>query len=150
MFSFPAEEVSPALSCGTRAQRVRGAQCVITELFRQGAEEDAVASSEGFEVTPADLHNTADAYLQESGVVSQALATFEAATNLPASAFGNLPNSSKFASQFESFGKQVQADMKTLVQSLAAGSQKLTANALKYQVTDQRNAQAIRGTGSTE
>lgn len=98
-----------------------------------------MAVSDGFEVTPQELQATAAVYGTQSEVVAKALAAFEAATNLPASAFGNLPNSPKFASEFENFGKQVKADMQTLVNSLKAGDQKLTKNAQNYQTTEQRN-----------
>lgn len=98
-----------------------------------------MAVGEGFEVTPQELHNTAAAYGTQSDVVQQALAKFEAETNLPDSAFGNLPNSAQFASQFNTFGKQVKADMETLVKSLAAGDKKLATNALNYQTTEHRN-----------
>lgn len=98
-----------------------------------------MAVSDGFEVTPPELHNTAAVYGTQSEAVKQALATFEAGTNLPESAFGNLPNSSQFATQFANFGKQVKADMQALVNSLAAGDKKLTANALNYQITEHKN-----------
>lgn len=98
-----------------------------------------MAGSDGFEVTPQELHTTAAAYGTQSDAVQQALAKFEAVTNLPASAFGNLPNSGQFASQFESFGKQVKADMEALIKSLTAGDKKLTTNAVNYQTTERRN-----------
>lgn len=98
-----------------------------------------MAVSDGFEVTPQDLHTTAAAYGSQSDVVTQALAKFEAVTNLPDSAFGNLPNSAQFASQFKTFGKQVKADMEALIKSLAAGDKKLTTNAVNYTTTEHRN-----------
>jgi uncharacterized protein YukE len=98
-----------------------------------------VAVSDGFEVTPQELHNTAAVYGTQSGAVTKALAAFEAATNLPDSAFGNLPNSAQFATQFKNFEKQVKADMQALINSLAAGDKKLTTNAQNYTTTEHRN-----------
>lgn len=98
-----------------------------------------MADSAGFKVTPGELHNTAAAYQAQMAAVQQALATFKAKADLPASAFGNLPNSPQMASQFKTFYDQIVSDMTALANSLKAGGHKLAVNATNYQTTEHRN-----------
>lgn len=90
-----------------------------------------------------ELQNASAAYKAEGGNVKQALAAFEAAADLPPSAFGNLPESSDLASQYGKFYKQIVSDMAKLSTALPDGAASLAASALVYQNAEKKLVQQI-------
>lgn len=96
-----------------------------------------------------ELQKAAAAYKTEGGDVQEALTKFEAAANLPASAFGNLPESKQLASQYETFYKQVVGDMTKLAKSLPEGAASLAASAALYHRAEENIAQQIAQIGKT-
>lgn len=93
-------------------------------------------ASEGFEVTFSELDEVAAAYETEAQVVQQALEQFQSAADLPASAFGNLPQSPTLASQYQQCFGEVVADITKLHDTLKEGAAKLTASAANYRAAD--------------
>jgi uncharacterized protein YukE len=90
-----------------------------------------------------ELQNAASAYKAEGDDVKKALAAFEQAANLPASAFGNLAQSGNLASEYERFYNQVVSDVAKLAKTLPEGGAKLAASAIVYHNAEVKLAQRI-------
>jgi uncharacterized protein YukE len=96
-------------------------------------------ASEGYEVMTGDLNQAASMYRSQGEALREALARFESATGIPASAFGNLPESGDLASEYKQFIARVTEDMTSLSQGLLTGGAKLRVNAAQYQAAEQAN-----------
>jgi uncharacterized protein YukE len=95
----------------------------------------AVASG-GFQVTPNELDEVAEAYKAQGDAAWQALDRFQQATDLPDSAFGNLPQSKQLAAQYQEMRGQVTDDMTKLFKALLTGYANLAASAANYRTAD--------------
>jgi len=93
-------------------------------------------ASGGFEVTPLDLDKVADAYKAQADAARQALGRFEHASNLPDSAFGNLPQSARLAAQYQELHRQVTNDMTKLFKAFLTGYTNLAMSAANYRKAD--------------
>lgn len=93
-------------------------------------------ASGGFKVTPGELDKAADAYKAQADDLWQALGRFERATDLPDSAFGNLPQSKQLAAQYQEVTGQVKKDMTKLFKALLSGYTNLTVSAANYRAAD--------------
>jgi uncharacterized protein YukE len=100
---------------------------------------EGVRAVAGFEVTPTELDNVADEYKKQVDAVRQALARFQQATDLPDSAFGNLPQSAQLAKQYHQVTGQVTNDMTKLWKALMTGYANLAASAANYRKAEHLN-----------
>lgn len=106
-------------------------------------------SSGGYEVAIADLEQAARAYRAQMEAIRQAQATFKSGADLPASAFGNLPQSATLASEYQKFFSQVSSDMTKLWESVLSGALTLALSALAYQAAEQKTKEAIAQIGTS-
>lgn len=104
-------------------------------------------ASGGYEVAIQHLQEAARGYQAQMDAIQQAAAKFKAAANLPASAFGNLPQSGKLASEYQKFFSQVNGDMTKLWESIMSGALTLAVNAAAYEAAEKANQQAIAQIG---
>lgn len=93
-------------------------------------------ASGGFEVTPSELDSAADEYKRQVDTVRQALARFQNATDLPDSAFGNLPQSKQLAAQYHEVTGQVTSDITKLWKALLTGYANLAMSAANYRTAE--------------
>lgn len=99
--------------------------------------------SGGYEVAIQHLEEAARGYEAQMEAIKQAQARFRAAADLHASAFGNLPQSAKLASQYQAFFSQVSGDMTKLWESLMSGALTLALTAIAYETAEKQNQEAI-------
>lgn len=102
----------------------------------------------GYEVAIQDLEDAARGYKAQMDAIQQAQAKFKSAADLPASAFGNLPQSATLASEYRTFFSQVSSDMTKLWESVLSGALTLALNALAYETAEKKNQEAITQIGS--
>jgi uncharacterized protein YukE len=106
-------------------------------------------ASDGYEVTVSDLEDASVAFKPEGDGALQARTRFEAAADLPDSAFGNTPGSSAIASRYQEFFGQVTRDVAKVSEALQAGAQTLSANAARYRAADQGVVDYLRRLGAS-
>lgn len=106
------------------------------------------SGSGGYEVVIQHLEDAAKGYQAQMDNLQQAAAKFTSAANLPASAFGNLPQSGKLASEYQKFYDQVNSDVTKLWESVLSGALTLALNAVAYQAAEKQNEQAIAQIGT--
>lgn len=104
-------------------------------------------SSGGYEVAIADLEKAARAYRAQMEAIRQAQAAFKSGADLPASAFGRLPQSATLASEYQKFFSQVGSDMTKLWESVLSGALTLALSALAYETAEQQTKEAIARVG---
>jgi uncharacterized protein YukE len=93
-------------------------------------------ASGGFEVAPSKLDSAATVYREQAEAVRNALAAFQAKADLPASAFGKLPESAQLASEYQTFLRRVVQDVTQLYEALNGGAIKLQLSAAEYKAAD--------------
>ena len=93
-------------------------------------------AGDGFEVVLSELGEAGAAYKAQSSNVQQALSRFRSEADLPRSAFGNMSQSAKLASQYQEFFSRVTNDITKLHQTLLSGAVALAATRAKYIVAD--------------
>ena len=94
-------------------------------------------AGDGFEVKIEALDKAAEAYKAQGEAVKADLGPqFQAAADLPASAFGRIPEAAQLAASYQEFLKQVMTDMEKLSESLITGASKLNASAANYRSAD--------------
>jgi uncharacterized protein YukE len=103
-------------------------------------EVSAMSDGDKLQVEFDELEKAAAAYKNEGSDIKQALTRFQAAANVPASAFGNLAESKQLASEYEQFFERVSSDMNTLSKALLDGTAKLRASAALYRTADEKAA----------
>jgi uncharacterized protein YukE len=86
----------------------------------------------GYEVKADVLQKASTAYEDQGDAIKEALARFEPVANVPDSAFGRLPESAQFASEYHEFLAEVTKDIAKLSQSLVLGGQHLSQTAAEY------------------
>ena len=96
-------------------------------------------ASGGYEVTTSELDRAAGAYQTQGDAIWRALERFEHATDLPDSAFGNLPQSKQLAARYQEVRGEVTNDMTKLFKALLAGYANLTMNAANYRAAEHVN-----------
>jgi uncharacterized protein YukE len=106
-------------------------------------------ASDGYEVTVSDLDNASAAFKPEGNAALQARTEFQAAADLPDSAFGNMPGSATIASQYQEFFDQVMGDLTKVSEALQAGAETLSANAARYRAADQAVTDDLRRLGAS-
>jgi uncharacterized protein YukE len=105
--------------------------------------------SDGYEVTVSDLDDASAAFKPEGDAALQARTQFQAAADLPDSAFGNVPGSATMASQYQEFFDQVTQDIAKVSEALEAGAKTLSANAARYRAADQAVTDDLRRLGAS-
>jgi hypothetical protein len=101
--------------------------------------------SEGYAVVLQHLVEAAEAFRKAALTTSGVHREFTGAAAITDSAFGNLADSWKLANQVQAFLHQVDADMKTLLDSLDGASARLDQTALNYLLAEIANT--LPGTG---
>lgn len=93
----------------------------------------------GYEVKISVLDDAQTAYHAQGSEVFGHRGQFESAANLPASAFGMLPQSASLAEQYSAFFEQVVHDMASLSQALTHGAKRLGVTAKNYRDAESAN-----------
>jgi len=91
-----------------------------------------MSDADGFEVKITALDDAEATYKAQGSAVTSYQGEFRSGASLPASAFGNLPQSGQLATQYEAFFKRVLNDMSTLSKALGDGGTKLAVAAKNY------------------
>jgi hypothetical protein len=90
------------------------------------------------------LDDAKAAYRTQGAGIQRELSTLWASATLPASAFGNLPQSRQFAAMWQRFHDQVSADLKRLGEGLTGWGDSLARCATDSHGVDEANAAAMR------
>jgi uncharacterized protein YukE len=139
MLKSPKTDISSTLIACLRGRAAADFGMAAPVIKRRTAEgrSGQMGGGDGFEVKFDALEKAAEAYKAQGEAVKADLGPkFQAAADLPASAFGRIPEAAQLAASYQGFLKQVMTDMEKLSESLITGASKLNASAANYRSAD--------------